>query len=239
MGTIGDLLDRDLSQQIEEIVKVDQADEQAVHTELTEYVATDRLRGQYRSILNAIADSRANPHEGIGVWVSGFFGSGKSYFAKNLGYVLSNHEVLGESASELFKRQVEDQRVADFLDVINTQIPCEVIMFDVSVDTAIRHSTEQIAEIMYSVVLRELDYATDFEVAELEIELEEEDRLEEFVELCQELHGRPWKQVRKGAQKISRASAVLHEIDPHTYPSAESWAESLRDKRTDHYCPVK
>ena len=90
MKTIGELLSRDLSRKIEEIIKVDQHDEQSVHSEITEYVATDAIRNQYRKLLKAIAEAPAEPTEGIGVWISGFFGSGKSSFAKMLGYVLSN-----------------------------------------------------------------------------------------------------------------------------------------------------
>src|SRR6266699_191458 len=103
MGTIGDLLNRDLSRTIEEIIKVEQADEQSVHDEITEYVATDSIREQYHQLFRAIADAPSEPHEGIGVWVSGFFGSGKSSFAKNLGYVLDNRTVLGYPAADLFK----------------------------------------------------------------------------------------------------------------------------------------
>ena len=44
----------------------------------------------------------ANPHEGIGVWVSGFFGSGKSSFAKILGLALSNRDILGKGAADRF-----------------------------------------------------------------------------------------------------------------------------------------
>src|SRR5437667_7213440 len=94
--TIGGLLDRDLSKKIEEIIKVDQGDEQSVYTELTEYIATNRIREQYRTVFGAIAEAPRDPHEGVGVWISGFFGSGKSSFAKNLGYVLANREVVGK-----------------------------------------------------------------------------------------------------------------------------------------------
>jgi len=45
-------------------------------------VATERIKEQYRTLFKAIADYPSEPHEGIGVWVSGFFGSGKSSFAK-------------------------------------------------------------------------------------------------------------------------------------------------------------
>ena len=99
MKTIGELLSRDLSRKIEEIIQVDQADEQSVFAEIDEYVATDSIRDQYAHLLKAIAEAPSDPNEGIGVWVSGFFGSGKSSFAKNLGYALQNHKVHGPAIS--------------------------------------------------------------------------------------------------------------------------------------------
>src|SRR5262249_13513782 len=42
-----------------------------------------------------------------------------------------------------------------------------------------------------------------------------------------------WRMVRKGAQKISRASAILHDLESSTYPTADSWAHSLRNKSAD------
>lgn len=96
MKTIGDLLTRDLSRKIEEIIQVDQADEQSVHDEITEYIGTDSIKTQYGEVFNAIAEAQSEPQEGVGVWISGFFGSGKSSFAKNLGYALQNRPVLGE-----------------------------------------------------------------------------------------------------------------------------------------------
>jgi chaperone required for assembly of F1-ATPase len=47
MKTIGELLSRPLSRKIEEIIQVDQGDEQSVYDEITEYVATDKIREQY------------------------------------------------------------------------------------------------------------------------------------------------------------------------------------------------
>ncbi|MDX2242101.1 MAG: hypothetical protein NW224_15555, partial [Leptolyngbyaceae cyanobacterium bins.302] len=231
--TIGSLLARDLETPIEEIIKVDQADEQSVYTEIREYIATDRIKDQYQGLLNAIAEAPAEPTEGIGVWISGFFGSGKSSFAKNLGYVLSNRTVLGQPASKLFKEQVESQSISNLLDLINQRIPTEVIMFDVSVDRAVKRTNERIAEVMYTVLLRELGYAEDYDIAELEIELEREGQLDAFVAQCRELYDREWQIVRKGAQKISRASAILHRLDPATYPTPDSWSQSLRDKSAD------
>ncbi len=226
MKTIGDLIDRDLSKKIEEIIQLGQTDEQSVHTELTEYIATDRLKADYKRLLMAIAEAPAEPHEGIGVWVSGFFGSGKSSFVKNLGHILSNAKVLGERASEILKGRFTDPNLANLIDSINARIPTEVVMFDVSVDRAVRYKAEKMAEVMYTVLLRELDYAEDFDIAELEIELEAEGTLEKFRAICEKEY-EDWSRVRKGAQKLARASAVLHKLDAKTYPSPDSWAKSI------------
>ena len=118
MTTIGDLLTRDLSRKIEEIIQVDQADERSVHAEITEYVATDSIREQYHDLLKAVAEAPSDPNESVGVWVSGFFGSGKSSFAKNLGYALENRTVLGSKFADLFKQQLGDTRTGDLLDLI-------------------------------------------------------------------------------------------------------------------------
>lgn len=224
MARIRDLLARDLSRTIEEIVQVNQTDERSVYEEITEYVVTERISDQYRQLLDAIAGGPSDPQEGIGVWISGFFGSGKSSFAKNLGYALENPPVLGHPAAELFKERFRDERVKALVNSINARIPVELIMFDVSKERSVRRATERMAEIMYTVVLRELGYAEDFDIANLEITLEGEGRLAEFEARCREIYGRDWRIVRKGAEKISQASAVLHALDPSTYPSADSWA---------------
>jgi len=206
MRTIRELLARDLSQPIEEVIKLDQQDEKTVYNEIAEYVITERIKKQYREILQAIVDAPSEPTEGVGVWISGFFGSGKSSFAKNLGYILSNRQVLGHPASRLFIRQLQQQwpddppatAIADMVDFISKRFPTHVIMFDVQVDRAVRRATEPIAEIMYTVLLRELDYAQDYDVAELEIELEAEGRLAEFVRACAATFGSQLGQSKAG-----------------------------------------
>src|SRR5579859_4743276 len=119
MVLIRELLERDLDQKIVEVIQVDQADQEAVYHEIHEYVVTDRIRGEYEKLLRAIAEARNDPDEAVGVWISGFFGSGKSSFAKNLGYVLKNAEVQGRSAVELFKEQARDPTLSSLIDLIN------------------------------------------------------------------------------------------------------------------------
>ena len=232
MKVIGDLLSRDLARRIEEVIQVDQAEEEAVFTEVDEYIATDAIRDLYAELFDAVAKAPAEPNEAIGVWVSGFFGSGKSSFAKNFGYALQNGAVKGKSFSTRFKERIADKRVDDLLDLINARFPTEVIFFDIAKEQDTRRVTQRISEFLYVVLLRHLGYAEDFDIAELEIELEAEGKLDLFVQECTKLHKQDWKIVRKGAQRVSRASAVLHEIDRKTYPSADSWTHSQRNRDT-------
>src|SRR6202158_994402 len=180
-------------------------------------------------------DFRFAPDNGHGrrgrlVGVSGFFGSGKSSFAKNLGYALENRTVLGKKFADLFKQQLRDTRISDLLDLINAKTPTQVILFEVAKEADTRKVTQRIAELMYTVLLRELGYSEDFDIAELEIELEVEGKLPEFIAACKTLWNKDWETVRAGAQKLSRASAILHELDPKLYPSADSWSHSQRNR---------
>ena len=230
MTIIADLLDRDFSKPIEEIIKVNNTDEETVYTELTEYVATDRIKAEYERLFSAMAAAPKAPNEGVGVWISGFFGSGKSSFAKNLGYVLANRSVQKTSASALFLKQVDSKRVSEYVEFLNQAVPYEIFMFDVQVDLSVQTNAEQIAEVMYRVLLRNLDYAEDYDISELEIELEGEKKLDEFQNLCRQQYKDDWRKIRKGNQKFARTSALLHHLDHKTYASTETWLEIVKHR---------
>ena len=89
MKKIRDLFQKDIRRKIEEVIKVDQSDEDTVKNELKEYIVTDPIKQHYIDVLEQYNAGRTEPSEGIGIWISGFFGSGKSSFAKILGYILS------------------------------------------------------------------------------------------------------------------------------------------------------
>ena len=224
---IKDLFQKDIHRKIEEVIKVDQTDQETVKNELEEYIVTDSIKNNYLRVLDAYNSARTSLTEGIGVWVSGFFGSGKSSFAKNLGYILANREVLGEKASELFSSQVNDAKITNLLKVINTSLPTHAVIFDVSMDRGIRTASERITEVMYKALLRELDYSEDFDLADLERGLELDGLLKEFEKRFGEEFKKPWRKRRKIGRSFNEASAILHKMDPKTYPQADSWVRSL------------
>src|SRR5215210_5657374 len=102
------LFANDIHRRIEEVIKVDQKDEQVLREEIDEYVVTDAIRSHYIGIFDKYSDTPNKPHEGIAIWVSGFFGSGKSSFAKMLGLSIANRTVAGESAAERFTQRTSD-----------------------------------------------------------------------------------------------------------------------------------
>lgn len=224
---IKDLFQKDIKRKIEEVIKVDQSDKAVVNNELEEYVVTNSLKKHYINVLEAYNEGRTNPTEGIGIWISGFFGSGKSSFAKNLGYILSDRKLFGRAASDIFALRSNDDRITDFLKVINKNIPTKAIIFDISMDRGFRMGGEFLTEVMYRVLLRELGYAEDFDLARLEMDLEEDNLLQKFEELYVERYKRSWRVGRKRGSALNEASAIRHEMDPSTYPQSDSWIKSL------------
>ncbi len=130
--TIATLFAHDFSRQIEEVIKVDQTDEEVLKAELAEYVTTDSIRRNLRDIVDRYAETPNKPHEGIAIWVSGFFGSGKSSFAKYLGLALENRSVGGQGAAEILGQRTGDARIQVLLKSITERIPTHAIIFDVS-----------------------------------------------------------------------------------------------------------
>src|SRR6476659_4892720 len=174
------LFANDIHRRIEEVIKVDQTDEEIIHDEINEYVLTDTIRAHYRGIFDAYRETPNKPHEGIAIWVSGFFGSGKSSFAKMLGLTIANRLVAGEPAAERFADRAGDNKLSVLLKTITEKIPTHAVIFDVSTDRGIRSGNQTLTEIMYGLFLQSLGYSKDIDLSELEIALESEERLAEF-----------------------------------------------------------
>lgn len=164
-----------------EVVDARKHDPVTDFAELTEYVATDRIKAEYERLFAAMAAAANSPSKCIGVWVSGFYGSGKSSFAKNLGYVLANREVLGASASSIFLQQVDSPRISEYVEFLNRTAPCEIFMLDAQLDLPHQANADQIAKIMYSIALRDLDYAEGHDGSSLSVR----DLVEKLFNVCE------------------------------------------------------
>lgn len=228
---IGTLFANDITRRIEEVIKVDQTDEQVLRDEIDEYVVTDAIRAHYTGILDTYRETPNRPHEGIAIWVSGFFGSGKSSFAKMLGLAISNRPIDGTPAGRRFAQRAGDEKVEVLLRTIAEQIPTHAVIFDVSTDRGIRTGNQTLTEIMYGLFLQSLGYAKDLDLSELEIALEEAGELGRFEEEYRRLHGKEWAREKgKVAFALNEVSAVMHSLKPSTYPQADSWVKAAKSR---------
>ena len=115
--TIKELFLHDISRPINGVVKAEQLDDAVVWQELNEFVVTKELDQHLRRFFTVYTDAIDNQHDPtiagkIGVWMSGFFGSGKSHFLKVLSYVLGNRQlkVNGQTRQtvEFFETKIHD-----------------------------------------------------------------------------------------------------------------------------------
>jgi len=227
---IKQLFERDISRTIQEVIKVDEVNAERVYDEIAEYVVTDGIRNNFRTILHKYWEAKKQPTDNIGIWVSGFYGSGKSSFAKLLGLALQNQEVQGESVADLVGKRTADDEVQVLLKQITEHIPTEAVIFDVSTERGVRHANQSIIEIMYRLFLKNLGYAEDLDLAQLEINLEEEGKLERFKEAYEGKHEESWD---KGRNKVGfalvRASGIMHDLEPNTYTTPDSWQQASKN----------
>ncbi len=228
---IKELFALDIERPIEEVIKVDQDDAQIVHDEISEYIVTDSILRHYLEILGKYWETKNRPHEGIGIWVSGFFGSGKSSFAKMLGLALQDREVLGMSAADLFGNRTGDNKAQVLLKQITEQIPTEAVIFDLSTDRGIRSGNQSITEIMYKLFLKNLGYAEDLDLAELEITLETKGELDAFKTAYQAEFEQDWDENKDLiAFSLGEAGSVMHELYPNRYATSDSWVQAAQNR---------
>ncbi|MEI6415335.1 MAG: BREX system P-loop protein BrxC, partial [Pseudomonadota bacterium] len=228
---IKDLFAGDIYRRIEEVIKVDQTDEQVIREEMGEYIVTSTIRDHFREILDRYYETLNKPHEGIGIWVSGFFGSGKSSFAKMLGLGLQNRTIQDQSAAKLLAERAHDNKITILLNQISERIPTDAVVFDVSTDRGIRSGNQMLTEIMYRLFLKSLGYANDLDLAELEITLEQKGQLEGFAAKYRELFDQEWDHNKDLISfSLGEASAVMHALYPERYAAQDTWIQAVQDR---------
>ena len=223
---IADIFRHDLDREIKEVIKVDDADVDEVSEELHDYVVTEHLHEAFIEVLEQYRDSIRTPTEAVNTWVSGFFGSGKSSFAKVLGYILANTALNGTTAADVFTAKLPTTQAKALLNAISAQAPTFSVFVDLSASRNVAREGEAVVLPLYRELLTRLDYSRNLVLAELEITLEADGRLRDFVDAFAAATGHDWRSRRDKALALNEASRTLHEMDPSTYPSADSYARS-------------
>ena len=194
---IDELFRRDVRRTIEEVVKVDDADKKTIINELDEYVATDHILEEFETVLDAYQESINAPNETCTVWVSGFFGSGKSSWAKILGYLLWNPLVDGEGAADRFFGQTPAPRLRALLNTIHAQSPTLAVLVNLATGAnVVAAEGESVVLPIYRALLDRLGYSRHFMLAELEYTLEGDGKLDDFEAAFNSIVGQPWQERR-------------------------------------------
>lgn len=231
LPTVATLFANLIERRIEEVIKVDQNDETVLAEEFGEYVVTASIKAQMVEMLGAYDQVRHRATEGVGVWVSGFFGSGKSSFAKLVGLAMANRSVGGIPASELLAKAADDPKVAVLLKQITEHRPTDAVIFDVSTDRSVKGGDEALTRIVYRLFLTHLGYARDLDLAELEIALEGEGRLASFEAEYRNLYNKDWNHGKSHpAFAMNQASTVMNQLEPETFPSKDSWMRGAQHR---------
>ncbi len=223
---ISEIFRHDLDRDIKEVIKVDDPDLDDLAEELQDYVVTEHIHEAFIELLDEYAESIKKPSESVNAWISGFFGSGKSSFAKILGYILANPSLGTTTAARLFTSKLDTSTVKALLNTIHTEAPAFSVFVDLSSSRNLTKEGESVVLPLYRELLSRLDYSRDFVLADLEYTLEGDGTLDDFIAAFKRANNRTWKERRDVALAKNEASKALHELDPSTYPNADSWAKT-------------
>jgi len=242
MTTIRNLIKRDIGVKVEGVVKV--YDRSALASEVREYVVTDKIEEELKRIFDTFTLVSETIKRGgagrdvMGMWVSGFFGSGKSHFAKVLGYLLQN-DVLGDGGVErcidVFGKHISDtprgkdirRRLGEIK--LNTQI--RTFAFEIKSRQSL-NNPNSVGEILLSEFYRHIGLAENFVVARIERRLEQRKLLDKLAKVYEDTFRTPWRSVEGRDDLMTvrrRLSEILPKVDATEYPDERTAKNALTD----------
>ncbi|MEL7358177.1 MAG: BREX system P-loop protein BrxC [Cyanobacteria bacterium J06560_6] len=226
---------------IEGVIKAD--DEADLRLELEEYVLTNEVERRLEAFLEAY-----NRYTGAnGVWVSGFFGSGKSHLLKMLALLLENREIDGKRAMEWFLPKCENNPMLRGGLQKAVVIPSKSILFNIDQKADIISKTEFDALLSVFVkVFNEMRgyYGKQGYIAQFEQDLDSRGQYDDFKAQYQAIAGRDWRLGREQfllertniakayaeatGEPVSAADGILDQYRQTYRVSIEDFAESVK-----------
>lgn len=242
MPTIREIIKRDIGVKIEGVVKV--FDHASLATEIREYVVTDKIERELKRIFDTFTHvsetlRRGGPARDVmGIWASGFFGSGKSHLAKVLGHILHNTP-LDDGGSEhcidAFVKHLSDSPAGRDLRLrlrelkLNTDI--RTIFFEIKSRQSLSNPNS-VGEILLSEFYRSIGLAENVVVARIERRLQQLGLYEKFVAEYETSYGKPWQGAEGRDDLLSvrrRIAQLLPVVEPAEYPDEKTAKQAVRD----------
>ncbi len=221
---IQNMFAEDIDRKINGVIKVDQEDD-TTEREVKEYVITKELKKHFISFFNYYGDSFSEPTDDVGVWISGFFGSGKSHFLKMLSYILENRTINGVKTVELFRKKFEED-AATFMLVDNaTKNETETILFNIDIEGSINKDKTAVLRVFAKMFYNHLGfYGENLKVAMLEHYIDQLGKTEEFRRVYEEKKGQSWVNTRRAFAFNGKAIIpTLMEVLDMSEEDAKRW----------------
>ena len=230
---IKEMFEKQIDRDIKGVIKVGQSDEENVYQELDEYVVTKELLKHFRDFFDNYEKGINNNTDKMGVWISGFFGSGKSHFLKILSHLLKNSVVEGKRAIEYFTdgKKIDDPMLIAKMTNSGT-ISSDVMLFNIDSkgSAKVGSGKEAIVEVFMKVFNEMQGYCGSIPyLAEFERQLDNEGRFEEFKNKFEEIAGTPWEKKRQAFAVIQdKIVKTIAAMDFMSEEAARNWCKNAK-----------
>ena len=186
----------DIDRKINGVVKVDQDTADVLKQEVKEYVITRDIRKHMITFFNNYGESFQEPTADVGVWISGFFGSGKSHFLKMLSYLLENKVVDGRKVEDYFREKFDDE--ATFMPIASAiRGETDTILFNIDIEGSINKDKTAVLRVFAKMFYNYLGfYGENLKCAKMEQFIDKKGKTEEFRRVFEEKNGSPWVESR-------------------------------------------
>ena len=222
---IRDMFEKPIDRPINGVIKVDEEVEKVIEQEVGEYVITNELKKHFITFFSFYADALDIPTADIGVWISGFFGSGKSHFLKMLSYIMENKEIGGVRTVERFREKFEDDPATFMLIDKATKPETETILFNIGIQSSINKDDTAVQRVFAKVFYEHLGlYGRNLKVAQLEYYILRQGKYDAFKAAYQKRSGKTWEEDRQGfAFKGKFIVPTLMEVLDMSEDHANAW----------------
>ncbi|MBU8697659.1 BREX system P-loop protein BrxC [Bacillus pumilus] len=226
---IKDMFQKDIERDIRGVIKVAQTDETNIYQELDEYVVTRELNKHISKFYENYQKGIDGSTDKMGVWISGFFGSGKSHFLKILAYLLENKKVKDKKAIEFFQDKVQDPLILANLNR-TANLDTEVILFNIDSKAGMDSKSKEdaILRVFMKVFYEHRGYFGDIPgVAEMEKYLDKKGVFEQFKAEFKNLAGEEWVERRNTFYfDADFVIGALTKVTEMSEESARNWFEN-------------
>ena len=222
-----------LDRRIEKVISFDNAADAQLKGEITEYVVTENIERSFERLLDCFDRGMggAGGNE-IGVWVSGFYGSGKSSFTKYLGFALDpDRKVDGKPFLDYLETQLVSKPLRARLRTLAKKYPAKVIMIDLAAAQIAGATMAEISSVLYWTVMQWAGYSKDRKLAYLQLMLERDDKMADFEKrIAAKAKGKSWADI---LNQPLVAQVYASELACEFYPEVFKTPQAFRDLKVD------